>query len=175
MSLQVLLNYRTEPNVYRVYLLGAPKTFLRIIFLMLAFWNLAIIAAPFLVQSQMQLMRYLGSVVYFFLDPVCHQLPDRSLYLMQLPLPVCGRCTSIYFAGLLTIGWVVINNRFTQWHRYVYLALSVVVAVEIFIEKIYLIENWTELRLISGLILGVVIFRLILEGVICGKAGKINE
>ncbi len=159
----------------RASLLELPKTFLLILFVGLFLWNLAIIMAPVLVQSQMEMLRYLGTTVYFFMDPVCHQLPERSLYLMGLPLPVCGRCTTIYFAGLITVGWVLIKNRFTHWPRSVYAGLALIVALEIFMEKLYLIESWMELRLISGLALGILIFRLVLEGAVSERVRKINE
>ena len=159
----------------RASFLELPQIFFLILFVGLFLWNLAIISAPAMVQSQIVMLRYLGTMIYFFMDPVCHQLPERSLYLMDLPLPICGRCTSIYFAGLITVGWVLIKNGFTHWPRSVYAGLAITVALEILMEKILLIENWMELRLISGLVFGVLIFRLILEGVVSEKLRKINE
>lgn len=32
---------------------------------------------------------------------VCHQIPDRSFHVGGVPLPVCARCTGIYFGFLL--------------------------------------------------------------------------
>src|SRR5262249_29830647 len=53
-------------------------------------WCLAILAAPVLNLA----------FVYDFFSVVCHQLPERSWHLFQRPLPVCIRCTCIYFGCL---------------------------------------------------------------------------
>lgn len=34
-------------------------------------------------------------------DLVCHQIPDRSFAVHGVPLPVCARCTGLYFGFLL--------------------------------------------------------------------------
>ena len=52
------------------------------------FWCLSILAAP----------AFDLSTVYRFFAAICHQNPARSWYLFDQPLPVCIRCTSIYFA-----------------------------------------------------------------------------
>ncbi len=41
-----------------------------------------------------------GHALYEFYHPICHQIPDRSLFLAGQPLGVCVRCSSIYFAFL---------------------------------------------------------------------------
>ncbi len=52
---------------------------------------LAVIAAP--------LSRF--PWLYFVFSFVCHQQPERSLWLAGLPLAVCARCAGIYLGGLL--------------------------------------------------------------------------
>jgi len=54
------------------------------------------------------------------LGPICHRLPERSLWLMGAPLGVCARCSAIYFgfglgvlcawragAGRAARGWLI--------------------------------------------------------------------
>jgi len=46
----------------------------------------------------------LGTLIYAFFSPVCHQRPERSFLCFGYPLAVCARCFGIYsgfLAGLL--------------------------------------------------------------------------
>ena len=143
--------------------------FLRTGFYLLLFWNLSILAAPYWAASDVKFLQYLGSLIYFFMDPVCHQLPERSLFLAQLPMPVCARCFFIYSAGLFVTGFAFFTKRFRFWPRYIYVLMALFSASEILAEKIHLYDNWIELRALSGFVLGILIFRLILEGIIYGN------
>lgn len=141
----------------------------RIGFYLLLFWNLSILVAPYWTASHIRPLQYLGSLIYFFMDPVCHQLPERSLFLAHLPMPVCARCFFIYFSGLFTFGMASISKRFRFWPWYVYLLMAFFSGIEILSEKIHLYDNWIELRALSGIVLGLLIFHLILEGIISGN------
>ena len=61
-------------------------------------WVLTIVAAPVALESG-----YLAfsSPVYKFFSFICHQMPERSLWIDGHPLAVCSRCFGVYF-GLLT-------------------------------------------------------------------------
>jgi uncharacterized membrane protein len=39
--------------------------------------------------------------LYFLFSLVCHQQPERSLWIAGAPLAVCARCAGIYFGALL--------------------------------------------------------------------------
>jgi hypothetical protein len=45
----------------------------------------------------------LAFVVYAVGSVVCHQLPERSFHLFAVQMPVCARCTGIYFGGALAV------------------------------------------------------------------------
>jgi uncharacterized membrane protein len=64
-----------KPQVHTVLLAGS------------AFWCLSILAAP----------AGSFSAIYDFFKQICHQNPARSWEFLGAPLPVCIRCTSIYF------------------------------------------------------------------------------
>ena len=34
---------------------------------------------------------------------VCHQIPERSLWIAGTPMPVCARCTGLYFGALAAL------------------------------------------------------------------------
>ncbi len=62
-------------------------------------WLGAIVAAPFFRNRGFDSAGFL----YACFAPVCHQTPDRSLFLWGFPLAVCARCFGIYLgfaAGL---------------------------------------------------------------------------
>jgi uncharacterized membrane protein len=56
------------------------------------FWGL--ILAPALPGA---LARRLEPLAALVLGPLCHRLPERSLWLEGAPLGVCARCAAIYF------------------------------------------------------------------------------
>ena len=68
-----------------------------------ACWSVLVVAAPFLASrphtSSLESLMVLG--VYAIGSLVCHQLPERSYHLWTAQLPVCARCTGIYFGAVL--------------------------------------------------------------------------
>jgi uncharacterized membrane protein len=137
--------------------------------IILSIWTGMIIIAPLMVSSKIDIFNYLGSVIYFFMDPVCHQLPQRSIYLASLPMPVCARCFSIYFSGVFVFLWQLFLKKRRPWALRTYLLLALPVMLEILGEKIGLYHNFFELRIISGILTGIIIFKLIIESFIGGK------
>jgi uncharacterized membrane protein len=53
-------------------------------------WCVLILLAPILSAD----------AIYSFFTLICHQRPDRSFELVGAPLPVCIRCSSLYFGFL---------------------------------------------------------------------------
>ncbi|MDT7689058.1 MAG: hypothetical protein QOE46_1817 [Acidobacteriota bacterium] len=49
-------------------------------------------------------LMYLGS--WF-----CHQLPARSPFLFGVQMPLCWRCTGIFFGALALCGWLAVKRR----------------------------------------------------------------
>jgi len=64
-------------------------------------WTCLIAAAPFLATRAhaSTLGAAVVLAVYGIGSIVCHQLPDRSFHLLSAQLPVCARCTGIYFGA----------------------------------------------------------------------------
>ena len=61
-------------------------------------WCAALVLAPILDASSLFAW---AIVVREFFSRICHQLDARSFHLFAVPLAVCSRCASIYFAFLL--------------------------------------------------------------------------
>lgn len=133
-----------------------------ILTIVVTIWTGATLVAPLLSVSTNSVIALSGSIIYFFMDPVCHQLPERSIFINQIPMPVCGRCFFIYLGGSVLLLTIVIRNKYIQWKNYHYIILGVAVTTEILLEKI-LSLGFTETRYLSGFLLGVLLFRLIAE------------
>ncbi len=136
---------------------------LRLLFALLLVWLTLIWAAPLLVSAPSAILQYMGSAVYFFMDPVCHQLPQRSLHIAGLPMPVCGRCFFIYLGGTITVGVAVLRNKISAWPRGIYAILFFVIVIAFVINKVFLQTECAYLRYGAGLLLGIVLFRLLTE------------
>ncbi len=138
-------------------------------FLLSVLWLTAIVAAPVLVAAKSRFLQMAGSAIYFFMDPVCHQLTDRCLFISGLPMPVCARCFSIYAAGTVVTGVAVAKKAFYLWPVRWYAFLAAGAAILIVPEKAGWVGDYVEARILAGVLLGVLIFRLILEAVVYGK------
>lgn len=136
---------------------------IRTITIAFGIWVLAIILAPHIVQSNYSVLQYLGTVVYFLSEPVCHQLPERSLFLNELPMPVCVRCFSIYLGGFVIFALAWFKQSHQPWPKWIYYVTGALLLVEVLAEQLNLYHNIFEIRLISGFILGVLLFRMVLE------------
>ncbi len=62
-------------------------------------WCAAILVAPLLAASSSPLAEY----VYRFFQPICHQRPERSFFVLGEQLGVCVRCSSMYFGFLVGV------------------------------------------------------------------------
>ena len=66
-------------------------------------WAALLVAAPFLASRAhaSALASALIVGVYGIGSLICHQLPERSYHLWAAQMPVCARCTGIYFGAVL--------------------------------------------------------------------------
>jgi uncharacterized membrane protein len=110
-------------------------------------WCLSILAAPALGLPS----------VYSFFSVICHQEPTRSWHLFGESLPVCIRCTSIYFAFAASL-WVGIRANVRR------LRLAVVFVVCEFVIAHVLIDT-ALLRSLSGILAGWSVAPFVRQGV----------
>ena len=99
-------------------------------------WCLSIIAAPVFGLS----------AVYQFFSTICHQDPSRSWHILGEPLPVCIRCTSIYFAFIVSL-WLGLRAN-VGWLR---IALAFMI-VEFAVARLFV--DAAMLRSLSGILVG---------------------
>lgn len=147
---------KNNENIYvnRVFITG---------FTLLTIWLLMLSFAPLLMASGFPPAGYAATMIYFLTDPVCHQLPARSLYISGLPMPVCARCYFIYLGGWMVFLIPVFRRKINFWSHRIYLIMGLLILTEFVVEKTGLYQNPTEIRMIAGFLLGILIFRLIIE------------
>lgn len=115
-------------------------------------WCLLIVLAPLLMERAPTVSFFL----YLFFSPICHQLPERSFFLFGHQLPVCARCTGIYFGAFL--GSFCAREKAPP--RWVFIG-GVTPLVLDGVTQLFFRESTNVLRLITGLLAGfVVVFYL---------------
>ena len=110
-------------------------------------WFLSILAAPLAGWSS----------IYSFFAMICHQDPARSWHLFGEPLPVCIRCTSIYF-GFLAALWLRVSPR-TRWLRF---AVALMVCEFVFAR---LVLDAAVIRSLSGILFGIAAAPFVRQGI----------
>ena len=70
-------------------------------------WAGLLVAVPFLASRShaTSLATAVVVAVYAIGSLVCHQLPDRSWRLWTAQMPVCARCTGIYFGAAIAVAF----------------------------------------------------------------------
>jgi uncharacterized membrane protein len=112
-----------------------------------ALWCLMILAGPV----------FGNHWVYEFFSRICHQDPARSWHLSGTQLPVCIRCTSIYFAFTASL-WLGLKAH-VRWLR-ISLALMV---CEFVIARIFV--DIALLRSVSGVLVGLSAAPFVKQGI----------
>lgn len=86
----------------------------------------------------------------------CHGIPERCLYLWNVPMPICARCTAIY-AGLILsfVVFLILPRMREQVARMVLYAALVPMAVDGLTQLAGLRLSTNTLRLETGLLAGV--------------------
>jgi uncharacterized membrane protein len=90
--------------------------------------------------------------------PLCHNLPDRTIYFKNKPLPLCARCTGT-LVGVLTLPifhWEIISPSLI-----VIFVLGLPALLDASTQFFGLRESNNKLRLITGFLLGMSIACLI--------------
>ncbi len=95
----------------------------------------------------------LGDALDRVFAPMCHRLPERSLALAGVQMPLCSRCAGL-FAGVAA-GALIARPRLARaaW-RPVLIALGVVMAVEVATQDLGLHAVWHPSRLATGFAFG---------------------
>lgn len=98
------------------------------------------------------------------LQGTCHQLPDRSFYISDIPMAVCTRCYGFYWgllAGLPVTMFIPARFHFRKAAMIVLALAAVLIAIDVIISVAGLWQNTLTSRFITGLLLGSSLFAAI--------------
>ncbi len=98
----------------------------------------------------------LAAVVYESAGLICHQRAERSFHLAGVQLPVCARCTGLYFSGAAgaLAAWIG-RRRISPGHtRAVLIATAIPTALTVAIEVAGLAHPSNVVRALAALPLG---------------------
>lgn len=123
-----------------------------------------ILAAPILLSYS---CHRAASILYFSFSNICHQIPDRSFFILGYPLPVCHRCTGIYL-GLLLGSLIVIRFVHQSLHvrRTWILAACIPMLIDFALSYSGIWIGNVYSRFFTGLFFGYLISALLVHGAV---------
>lgn len=142
--------------------MGFHRKVTLIIIFGLGIWLTGIIITPLLAAREGILWQKIAAFMYFFYQPVCHQLADRSFFLDGFTMTVCVRCFCFYLGGLLITSISLFRDKVKMWKLLTYGIFTAPAILDFVLEKFDLYSNITGLRFITGIMLGLAIFHLLL-------------
>ena len=129
-------------------------------------WLLLIILAPILKSSDVKLLNHISGYLYFLFEPVCHQIPERSLFLNSAPLAVCTRCFAIYLGAFLILVFFVVRKTIHHINPNWVVLYTVPTIMDFLFEKFGLYLNLPVVRFLTGLLFGASLIYLILYSIL---------
>ena len=151
-----MITYKNAKNLQRIMYVLTSGTIL---------WLLLIIMAPILKSSDINSLNHISGYLYFLFEPVCHQIPERSLFLSSEPLAVCTRCFAIYFVAFLILVFFVAQKKIHHINPNWVILFTVPTIMDFLMEKFGLYINLPVVRILTGLIFGASLIYLILYSI----------
>jgi len=147
------------------------RHWLAILIALVALFTVPIVVVPFLESTDIPVLQQISDVVFhLYGGPVCHQIPERSLFIFGYSMTVCSRCFAIYAAFLAgCILFAFVRTKLKPWSIIYFILLCVPMAIDgttqlfgIAIPRalgsgwqlVWMVESTNEMRVITGAIFG---------------------
>lgn len=119
-----------------------------------ALWCSLILLAP--VSRLLGFSLEVSSAFYSLFSYVCHQFPERSVFLEAEPLGVCARCTAIYFSFFASMIAFPVLKGFQRWipPRWILVISLAPMAVDVIFSLAGIHASSMETRVLTGILAG---------------------
>lgn len=154
-------------NNLRLRIDFAKKVYILILFLV-SFWCLFILLTPLFIYSG-GIFSEIGSFIYLFYSPTCHQEEIRSFSIFGEKFAVCSRCTTIYFSFLLGTLVYPFTRKITNTKLpsiWFLISACIVMVLDVGMDLMGVLKNTYVTRSISGAVLGFVLSFYLIPGFI---------
>lgn len=132
------------------------KTILILLCLYSLLFLLGGIAAP--VLAALKFYDLSGTLTYLF-SGSCHQMPDRSFWIMGYPMALCSRCTGIYTGTVLAALQKVLYKK--DLNNKVLLSLICFVFADIALNFFFAFNTGLIVRFIAGVLIGIILVEIV--------------
>jgi uncharacterized membrane protein len=120
-------------------------------------WSAALLLAPYALTSGSPRLIAIAGPIYGAAGLICHQRSERSFHLAGVQLPVCGRCSGLYFSGAAgaLLAWLMARQpRTPRRTRAALIAAAIPTALSVLLEFSGLLYSSNMLRAVTALPLG---------------------
>ncbi len=98
------------------------------------------------------MMSHLYDLLFQLMGLFCHQLPDRSILLYGVQLPLCIRCTAITLGAAVAALYIVARRPLPDLK--LCLLFAVPLGVDVALQGLRVIEGSNSVRAVTGLAFG---------------------
>lgn len=127
----------------------------KILFILLALYSLLFllggISAP--VLAHYKIYDLSGMLTYLF-SGSCHQMPDRSFWIMGYPMALCSRCTGIYAGSFFGCMHKIIFNK--NYTLLMFIVFIIIALSDIALNFLFAINTGLYIRFFAGILIGLV-------------------
>ncbi|MCM3903064.1 MAG: DUF2085 domain-containing protein [Pyrinomonadaceae bacterium] len=142
----------------------------------LIMWSLVVVGALLFVGllvlaplAQANGLQWFSFAVYEAFSHVCHQAPERSLYIAGYPLAVCARCTGLYVGFAAGVAFYPVMTSLKRTHaperKWLFIAAAPL-GIDFGLGFLGIWENSHISRLLTGALLGFVSVFFIMPGLV---------
>ena len=101
-------------------------------------------------------MEFLDKIGY----AVCHQLPERSIFIEGKQLPVCARDTGIYIGSLISFLFILLSRKRrnaipVRYISFTFVFFFILMGIDAFTSYLGIRITTNSIRLITGLLTGI--------------------
>lgn len=139
-----------------------------IILVLVSLWCFFILITPLLIYSG-GIFSEIGSFMYLFYSPTCHQEELRSFSIFGEKFAVCSRCTTIYFSFLLGTLVYPLTRKITNTKLpsiWFLISACIIMVLDVGMDLMDLYKNTYITRSITGAVLGFVLSFYLIPGFI---------